>query len=132
MGVKRTWHLTKVASLTIPASIRESILNDLTRREDRQIRVYAWRVNETTAELAFLTKTALLKEWARVSVKRLLSEGSVPATVKIVEWDIPLKHLPKYIKEKQLKHVPLVKEELTTTEITPPKTLLDEIKKIKP
>ncbi len=107
MSVRRAWIIGKVATLELPPKLKEELLTDIFRKKKRSIRLYAWNIVGGVAPEAFLTKQAAVRSWIRDVGAKLSFTGDHPEYVTLVQWDIPLKRLPQFVRKCRLQEVPV-------------------------
>lgn len=129
MGIKRTWKLTKLSTLSLPVEIREDIIQRVVQRQGRHpITLYAWQVKERVAVEAFPTKAAVLGDWARRVGTKLLGEGAdFPESIRVVRWPMEINAMISHITEGKLKELTIPKNGWKVLDLPLPSTIREEL-----
>jgi hypothetical protein len=109
MSVRRTWKITKLASIkALTPSLRKEIIEDIVRHHPKIINLYAWDVNENIADSAFFSAKSTLGDWLRQKGAKLKFENKdVPQKLVLHEWSIKATDIIRYIHEQQIRNIPV-------------------------
>lgn len=108
MGVKRSWKINKISSLSLSKEEKEAIINSIIRRKKPKIKIYTLDYFDDIAEIAYPSKVSLVKDWIRESryITRFLT-GTAKNKLRVKYWTLEVKDIIPYINSGAIKNIPI-------------------------
>jgi hypothetical protein len=117
MGVKRHWKIQKLAQLPLSEETRAQLIQDIMRRKQPHVPVYAWDVSNGIAQKVFVTKNEAIKDW--YVNKRIWEQEAPTCGVLLHSWKVKVDELLQNSKNTKLRNMALPEDAIMDVTVIP-------------
>jgi hypothetical protein len=107
MGIRRQWKIVKLSQLSTDESVRNRLIESIMRRQKAQVQLYAWDTNAAcdATPRAFFSENEAVRDWYVKT--RVWEEAKCPSGVVLRKWSMGVDELLQYVKEGEVRNVPI-------------------------